>query len=118
MYINCTDRGLGFKDYKAWSESCLACKKVREDLAVCFCNRPTTYPQAVCLDYCPVVSLVVKKEPEKQRPGRPKGSVNRVPQTDTSQTPQGDVIEVDSEPSKLPAKQPRQATLSFEVTEG
>jgi hypothetical protein len=118
MYTNYTDRGLGFKDHKVWSESCLACKKVREDLAVCFCNRLTTYPQAVCPDHCPVVSLVVEKELEKQRPERPKGSVNHVPQTDTSQTPQGDAIEVDSGSSKLPAKQARQATLSFEVTEG
>jgi hypothetical protein len=118
MYMNCTGRELGFKDYKAWSESCPVCKKVREDLAVRFCNRPTTYPQAVCLDHCPVVSLVVEKEPEKQRPGRSKGSVNRVPRAGASQTLQRDAIEVDSGPSKPPAKRPRQATLSFGVTEG
>ena len=61
---------------------------------------------------------MVEKEPEKQRPRRSKRSVNRVPQTGASQTSQRDIIEVDSEPSKPPAKRPRQATLSFEVTEG
>jgi hypothetical protein len=44
--------------------------------------------------------------------------VNRVPQAGASQTPQGDAMEVDSGPSKLPAKRPRQATLSFGITEG
>jgi hypothetical protein len=111
--VNCIDKGLGFTDHKVWSESCTVCKKTREALVVCFCNRPSTYPQAVCSDHCSVVSLVAEKEPEKQRPGRPKGSVK----PGASQTLQEDTIEVDSEPSKLPAKQPRQTTLSFEVTE-
>jgi hypothetical protein len=84
---NCTGKGLGFTDHKAWSESCIVCKKTREALAVRFCNRPPTYPQAVCLDHCPVVSLVVEKEPEKQGPGRPKGSVNRMPRAGASQVP-------------------------------
>jgi hypothetical protein len=90
----------------------------REALAVCFYNRLSIYLQAVCPDHCPVVSLEAEKEPEKQIPRRPKGSVNRMPQAGASQVPQRDVIEVDSGPSKPPAKQPRQATLSFEVKEG
>jgi hypothetical protein len=73
--VNCIDKGLGFTDYKAWSESCTVCKKTREALAVRFCNRLSTYLQAVCPDHCPVVSLVAEKELEKQGPGRPKGSV-------------------------------------------
>jgi hypothetical protein len=112
--VNCIDKGLGFTDHKVWSESCTVCKKTREALAVCFCNRLSTYPQAVHPDHCPVVSLVTEKKPEKQRPGRPKGSVK----PGASQTLQGDAIEVDSGPSKPPAKWPRQATLSFRVTEG
>ena len=115
---NCTGKGLGSKEHKAWSESCPVRKKTRETLAVRFCNRPTTYPQAAQPDHRPVVSLVVEKEPEKRGPGRPKGPVNRVPRASTSQAPQGDVMETDSGPSKPPAKQPRQATLSFGVTEG
>jgi hypothetical protein len=63
------------------------------------------------------VSLVVEKEPEKRGPGRPKGSVNCVPRAGASQA-LGDAMEVDSGPSKPPAKRPRQATLSFGVTKG
>jgi hypothetical protein len=79
LCANCTGKGIGFTDHKAWSESCTVRKKTREALAVRFCNRPLTYPQAVRPDHRPVVSLVVEKEPEKRGPGRPKGSVNRVP---------------------------------------
>jgi len=70
---------MGSTDHKAWSKSCTVRKKTREALAVCFCNRLLTYPQAVRPDHCLVVLLVVEKEPEKQGPKRPKGSVNRVP---------------------------------------
>ena len=61
---------------------------------------------------------MVEKGLEKQGPGRPKGSVNRAPQVGASQAPQGDAMEVDSGPSRPLAKRPRQATLSFGVTEG
>jgi hypothetical protein len=60
---------------------------------------------------------VVEKEPEKQRPGRPKGSMNCVVPLYIEVSSE-DAMEVDSRPSKPPAKQPRQATLSFGVTEG
>jgi hypothetical protein len=43
IYTNCINRELRFKDYKVWSKSCLVCKKVREDLVICFCNRLTIY---------------------------------------------------------------------------
>ena len=76
---NYTGKGIRFTDHKAWSKSCTVRKKTREALAVCFCNRLLTYLQAVCLDYCLVVSLVVKKELKKQGPRRPKGLVNCVP---------------------------------------
>jgi hypothetical protein len=87
MYTNCTDRKLRLKDYKAWSESCLVCKKVRKNLAVCFCNRLTIYLQTVCSDYCSVVLLVVEKEPEKQRSRKSKKSVNYILKASTLQTP-------------------------------
>jgi hypothetical protein len=109
---NCTGKGLGFTDYKAWSKSCIVCKKTREALVVRFCNRPLTYLKAVCLDHRLVVLLVVEKELKKQGPGRPKGFVR----ASTSQAPWGDAIEVDSRPSQPLAKQPKQATLSFRVT--
>jgi hypothetical protein len=114
---NCLGKGLGSTEHKAWSESCPVRKRTREALAVRFSNRPPTYPQSVRPDHRPAISLVVEKEPEKRGPGRPKGSTNRVvpPRVGVSS---GDAMEVDSGPSKPPAKRPRQATLSFGVTEG
>jgi hypothetical protein len=82
MYTNYTDRKLRFKDYKAWSESCLVCKKIRENLTVCFYNRLTIYLLAVCLNYCSVVLLIIEKKLEKQRSRRSKRSVNCMSQTD------------------------------------
>jgi hypothetical protein len=58
----------------------------------------------------------MEKGPEKRGPGRPKGSTNRVVPPRVG--PSGDAMEVDSGLSKPPAKRPRQATLSFGVTEG
>jgi hypothetical protein len=60
---------------------------------------------------------VVEKEPEKQRPGRPKGSTNYMILL-YIKVSSGDAMEVDSEPSKPSVKQPRQATLSFGVIKG
>jgi hypothetical protein len=113
---NCLGKGLGSTERKAWSESCPVRKRTREALAVRFNSRPLTYPQAVRPDHRPVVSLVVEKEPEKRGPGRPKGSVNRTPSR--AGVPGGDAMDVDSGPGRPPAKRPRQATLSFGVTEG
>jgi hypothetical protein len=109
---NCTGKGLGSTEHKAWSEGCLVRKKAREVLAARFNNRPHTYPQAVRLDHRPAVSLIVEKEPEKRGPGRPKGSRNRAAGTGAP----GDAMEVNSLALERPsAKRPRQATLSFGV---
>lgn len=114
---NCVGKGLGSTEHKAWSESCLVRKRTREAQAVRFSNRLSTYPQSVRPDHRPVVSLVVEKELEKQGPGRPKGSTNRVVPPRAG-VPFRDAMEVGSGPSKPPAKQPRQATLSFRVIDG
>src|SRR5271155_1085683 len=54
---NCTGKGLGSTEHKAWSEGCPVRKNAREVLAA----KPHTYPQAVRL-----VSLIIEKEPEKR----------------------------------------------------
>jgi hypothetical protein len=113
---NCTGKGLRSKEHKAWSESCPARKKAREALAARFGGRPPLYPQTVRPDHRPVVSLVVEKEPEKRGPGRPKGSKNRAVSQSRTRT-LGEAMEVDSlaPAANMPAKRPRQATLSFGV---
>jgi hypothetical protein len=113
---NCTDKGLGSTEHKAWSEGCLVHKKAREVLAARFMNRPHTYPQAVRPDHRPAISLVTKKEPERRGPGRPKGSKNQAASR-TGAAP-GDAMEVDSlAPERPSAKWPRQTTLSFGIAE-
>jgi hypothetical protein len=59
---------------------------------------------------------VIEKKLEKQRLKRSKGSTNCVVSL-CIEVSSEDVIEVDSEPSKLSMKQSRQTTLSFEVIE-
>jgi len=115
---NCAGKGLGSTEHKAWSKSCPARKKAREALAARFDCRPPLYPQTVRPDHRPVVSLVVEKELEKRGPGRPKGSKNCAVSQSRTRTP-GEAMEVDSPApapaATVPAKRPRQATLSFEV---
>ena len=111
---NCIGKGLSSIEHKAWSKGCLVCKKAREVLAAQFNSRPYTYPQAVRPDHRPAVSLVIEREPEKRGPGRPKGSKNRAVSRTRAGAP-GEAMEVDSPAPTVPAKRPRQATLSFGV---
>ena len=72
------------------------------------------YPQTVRPDHRLDVSLVIEKEPEKRGPGRPKGFKNRAVSR-TRAGASGETVEVDSPALTVPAKRPRQATLSFGV---